>query len=261
MSTTAHGMADDAWAMTAPAGAMAAARPVEVLVAGGLPLLCEALRTALDRRPGVSVLATVGRAASVAEEVGLRRPDVAVVCADLPGWDGIRACEDVKRLEAPARVLVLGRGDDQATLQAAISAGADGYVGTDESVEGLLGAMRRVQRGEAPIPPGMLGTLLRGLIRSRREDDAALGRFTNLSAREREVLALVAAGLDRQAISDQLYLSQHTARTHIQNILTKLGVHSQQEAATFVLDHDLLERFADTERDGLTRRVDAPVRQ
>jgi DNA-binding NarL/FixJ family response regulator len=85
--------------------------------------------------------------------------------------------------------------------------------------------------------------LLRGLIELRREDDAALERFASLGNREREVLVELVAGLDHHTIATKLHLSPHTVRTHTQNILTKLGVHSRLEAARFVFEHDLFSRF------------------
>ena len=89
----------------------------------------------------------------------------------------------------------------------------------------------------------MLGELLHTLIRRRREDDAALARFNRLSRREQEVLGLMVDGLDHQQIAAELIMSPHTARTHIQKVLEKLGVHSRLEAARFALDNNLLERF------------------
>jgi DNA-binding NarL/FixJ family response regulator len=124
-----------------------------------------------------------------------------------------------------------------------LEAGADGYAAEDVGLEGLAEAARRVQAGESVIPEGMLGMLLRSLIRRRREDDAALARFNCLSRREQEVLQLMVEGLDHQQIAAKLIVSPHTARTHIQKVLEKLGVHSRIEAARFALDHDLLERF------------------
>jgi DNA-binding NarL/FixJ family response regulator len=95
----------------------------------------------------------------------------------------------------------------------------------------------------------MLGTLLRDLIVSSREEDVVVDRFASLSKREREVISLVAEGLDHEAISELLYLSPNTTRTHIQNVLRKLEVHSRLEAITLVTRYHLLERFATTESD------------
>jgi DNA-binding NarL/FixJ family response regulator len=218
-------------------------RPVTVVVGAGLLAVVELLQAAFTRREGVNVVGWDLTIPGLVAKVGISRPQVAVVCADLPHWDGIQACADIKRLGPPTRVLVTGLEGDDSTLLSAVKAGADGFVTVGESVDDLVDALHQVSRGESRIPPPMLGALLRGLIDFRREDDAAFERFASLGKREREVLAGLIDGLGDQAIAANLHLSPHTARTHTQNILTKLGVHSRLEATRMVLDHDLFNRF------------------
>ena len=220
-----------------------ASNTTTVVLGGGLPAVLEVLDFALRRRPGVAVLGWDLSVSGTVDKVAARSPDVALVCADHPHWDGIKTCAEIKRLATPTRVIVIGLEADHATLISAVKAGADGYVTVADSVDDLVDAMLQVCRGESRIPPLMLGSLLRGLIELRREDDAALERFTGLGNREREVLVELAAGLDNHAIAAKLHLSPHTVRTHTQNILTKLGVHSRLEAARFVFEHDLFSRF------------------
>jgi two-component system nitrate/nitrite response regulator NarL len=87
----------------------------------------------------------------------------------------------------------------------------------------------------------MLGALLSRLIVHRRQQDEALKRMARLTRREREILALLAEGADNDAIAQELVISPQTARTHIQNVLGKLGVHSRLEAAAFVLQNGIME--------------------
>jgi DNA-binding NarL/FixJ family response regulator len=217
--------------------------PVTVVLGAGLLAVVEMLEVAFTQREGVRVVGWDLTPAGLVERVGRCRPQVALVCADLPHWDGIQACADIKRLKLPTRVLVTGQEGDSSTLLSAVKAGADGFVTSGESLNDLAEAVQQVSRGESRIPPPMLGALLRGLIDFRREDDAAFERFAGLGKREREVLAGLVAGLGDHAIAAQLHLSPHTARTHTQNILTKLGVHSRLEATRMVFDHDLFNRF------------------
>jgi two-component system nitrate/nitrite response regulator NarL len=94
----------------------------------------------------------------------------------------------------------------------------------------------------------MLGALLARLIRRRREQDEAIRRMSRLTRREKEVLALLAGGADNDAIAQALVISPQTARTHIQNVLGKLGVHSRLEAAAFVMQNGILDELATVER-------------
>ena len=213
---------------------MVASDSTTVVLGGGMPAVLDLLDFALGRRPGVVVLGSDLGVQGTVDKVAARRPDVAVVCADLPDWDGIKACSEIKRLGTPTRVIVVGLEGDHGTLVSAVKAGADGYVTVADSVDELVSAPAAgVPRGVA-VPPTMLGSLLRGLIELRRQDDAAFERFAALGSREREVLVELADGLDNNAIAAKLHLSPHTVRTHTQNILTKLGVHSRLEAARFV---------------------------
>lgn len=216
---------------------------VTVMLAAGVPAELEALAFALAKRPGVTVLGWSSAVAGIVEKIAFEKPNVALVSADVPDRDGIAICAEIKRLCPQTRVIVLGPAGDDGVLLSAVKAGADGFVSVDDSVDDLAEAVRQVRRGESYIPPMMLGGLLRGLIQFRREDDAAFERFASLGKREREVLVGMCAGLSDQAIAAKLYLSPHTARTHSQNILSKLGVHSRFEASRLVLEHDLLSRF------------------
>jgi DNA-binding NarL/FixJ family response regulator len=216
---------------------------ITVLLAAGMPTESEALAFALAQRPGLTVLESKSMAGGTVEKVASEKPNVALVSADVPERDGINMCAEIKRLCPQTRVIVLGPEGDDGVLLSAVKAGADGFVSDDDSVDDLVEALKQVRRGESHIPPTMLGGLLKGLIQFRREDDAAFERFASLGKREREVLVGMCVGLSDQAIAARLYLSPHTARTHAQNVLSKLGVHSRLEATRLVLEHDLLSRF------------------
>lgn len=221
----------------------AAPARVRVVVADDRPLVRAALVAALDAEPE---LAVVGEASSREEAVAVVAgclPHVVLVRDDLSGG-GVDTCTALKEAAVPARVAILGARGDREMLLAAIEAGADGYITMDEGLAEVADAVQHLAAGEALIPPGMLGVLLRDLIRRRREEAAAIERVSRLSARERQVLALVAEGLDHEAIAAALVLSPHTARTHIRNVLEKLGVHSRLEAAALAHRCNLLERAA-----------------
>ena len=134
-------------------------------------------------------------------------------------------------------MLVVGDRTERALLLEALESGADGYVSTDASVSQLVDGTKRVGAGDAFVPPQMLGELLRWLIDARRHEEAALERFSRLSRREKEILGLLVAATPLDAIADRLVISPDTARTHVQNLLKKLEVHSRVEAVALAMEH------------------------
>ena len=217
--------------------------PARAVVAMALPLHRESVATALRDHAEV-----VGQAGGVAEALAvLADAGAQVLVTELRlGGTGAELCAAVKADGAlgGVRVVVVGgpRCGEEA-LVAAVHAGADGFVSEDDGLDALRNAVDRVGRGEASIPGAMLGSLLRTLIRDRREEDRAVERFSRLSMREREVAALIVDGLDNAAIGERMYVSPNTARTHVQNILRKLDVSSRLEVASMVNTFGLLERF------------------
>jgi DNA-binding NarL/FixJ family response regulator len=117
---------------------------------------------------------------------------------------------------------------------------------TKESPLADLGAAARsVHRGETVVPGRMLGDLIETLLHRQRTQLEAFRRMSRLTPREREVLGLLTEGADKNTIARALVISPQTARTHIQNILTKLGLHSRLEAVAYVMRNRLLEDHAE----------------
>lgn len=192
---------------------------------------------------GVDVVADVEDAKALVEVSGVQHPDIAVVTPAV--LQDATDLADPVRSEHGCRLLIIGRRAHQADLLRALEAGADGFLPATAPLNELDIALRQVARGETYIPPGMLGGLLRELIERRRQDDSVLRRFTRLSRREREVLALISKGASLSEIASTLFVSHHTVRTHVQNVLEKLEVHSRVEAASLVAEYELLGRFND----------------
>lgn len=131
----------------------------------------------------------------------------------------------------PAETSVLVLGPDRPDLMLdVIEAGAMGYLPSDSKLEVIADAIRAVASGEAVIPPRMLGTLLRRVVQRRRAQKVDQERLDTLTPREREVFDLLAAGLDRSAISEHLFISVGTVRSHLQHLFRKLDIHTQAEA-------------------------------
>jgi DNA-binding NarL/FixJ family response regulator len=220
---------------------------VRILLADEQSLFREAVRVVLTAESDLVVVGEAKDGLQAIAEAERTRPDVAMLDASLPNCDGIRATLLIKERVPECRILVLGDDENQDTLIDALSAGANGYLTKESPLSDLLAATRALHRGETLIPPRMLGGLLARLIARQREQDMAIKRISKLSRREREVLGLLVDGSDNDRIAQALVISPETARTHIQNVLSKLGVHSRLEAAAFVVQNGLLDELAGVE--------------
>lgn len=223
-------------------------RVIGVMIADGQALFREAVKVVLSGQDDLLVIAEATDGYQAVAEAERTCPDIAFLDAELPNGDGISAARQISRQVPSCRVVVVSDQEDEQILMDALEAGASGYLSKRSPLVALVAATRSVHRGEALVPPSMLGGLLRQLIQRRRERDDALRQMARLTRREREVLALLTQGSDNDGIAQELVISPDTARTHIQNALTKLGVHSRLEAAAFVTQNGLLEELAEATR-------------
>jgi two-component system nitrate/nitrite response regulator NarL len=214
--------------------------PIRILIADPHGLFREALRAGLESEQDLRVVGEAGSGPEAIVEIERSVPNVAIVEMDLPITDAAATTTMIKDRIPSCGVLVLGATEDCRRLTEVLDAGANGYVTKESPLADLIGATRAVHRGDTLIPPRMLGPLLTTLLRRKRELDGAHARIARLTRREREVLALLADGADNDYIARMLVISPQTARTHIQNILTKLSVHSRLEAAAFVTQNAIL---------------------
>ena len=207
-----------------------------VLLADSQPLFNEALEALFSRDDVHQVIGRCSSADDAFAHMSSLRPDLVLVDAAL-GLEGspnlvtrmLETCPE-------ARVIVLGDDHDGDLLLAAIRAGAAGVVGKTYGASTVLRVAGAVLAGEGAVPRGMLLELARRMVARDRTPDSPLSR---LSPRERQVLALLSKGWDNARIGRDLFISQHTVRTHIQNILEKLGMHSKLEAATFAMQRSM----------------------
>ena len=167
--------------------------------------------------------------------VGRLHPDVVLVDYGLPDGDGVSLAARIHRQWPTIKIVMVTSLTDERLVLKAVEAGCAGFVTKDRTVDELVAAIQAVADGEALISPLMLNRVLRQL---RRRDDRP---GADLSAREREVLALVCEGMSNPAIAERLHVSHNTVRSHVQNILSKLQVHSKLEAAAVATRDGLVE--------------------
>jgi DNA-binding NarL/FixJ family response regulator len=211
-----------------------------VFLADCQPLFNEALEALISRDGRNEVVGQASTAAQVSEAVIHLKPDLVVIDADLGLTSRPTLVETLVRELAETKVILLAQETDIELLLLAIRSGALGVVGKKSGTQTVLRAVQAVLDGEGVVPRAMLPELFRRLIDlGDRASDTPLSR---LSKREREVLALLGRGWSNSKIGEELFISPHTVRTHVQNILQKLEMHSKLEAATFAMQNDLSTR-------------------
>ncbi|HYJ70286.1 MAG TPA: response regulator transcription factor [Nocardioidaceae bacterium] len=149
--------------------------------------------------------------------------------------------EELRSASAGLGVVVIADADESATLSEAVRAGVRGWVGRDASVDDLVQVIRGVHRGETWFPPAVATKLLDSLLGEERLRRQAWGELESLSSRELEVLRCLMNGLTRQQIAERFVLSPHTVRTHVNNLLRKLNVHSTLAAVSIARQAGLSE--------------------
>jgi DNA-binding NarL/FixJ family response regulator len=214
---------------------------IRVLLADEQSLFREAMRSVLGCQEDVEVVGDVGNGYAAVSEIERLQPDVAVVDAGLQNCSGIRVVGMIAEKLPTCRIVVMSAEEDDDILVEAMSAGASAYVTKSVPLVELIEAVRATHRGETLVPPLMLGRLLHRLVRRRHEADEAQQLISKLTPREHEVLELLAQGADNERIAITLVISPQTARTHVQNIVSKLGMHSRLEAAMFARKAGIVE--------------------
>ncbi len=194
----------------------------------------DALATVLAQRDYVITIA--GSVAETVTAVAVNRPDLCLIDRHFAGVDSVGAIGEMIESSPDTKVLVLSADPDTEGILAALNAGASGYLHKTRGVTALTAAITRVLRGEVVVDVPRGGG---GRPRPAGHDDA-LRLASHLTDRERECLALLVEGLDTAAMARKLSVSRTTVRTHVQSVLTKLGVHSRLEAASYAVRYRLL---------------------
>jgi DNA-binding NarL/FixJ family response regulator len=207
--------------------------PVRVIVADDHQLMREGTAALLGADERIEV---VGLARDGGEAIALaarRKPDVVLLDLNMPQVGGLEACARLRAQDGP-EVLVLTVSDEEPDLYAALRVGAAGYLTKDTPPAELIEAVLAVARGEPRIAPAMASRMLVDLGRPPAAEPDPLD---TLSARERDVLELLAEGLRNREIADRLVIGEATVKTHVRHVLEKLRFRNRAEAAAFAARH------------------------
>jgi two-component system response regulator NreC len=202
---------------------------LRVLLVDDHNVVRQGLRRVLETNADLEVIGEVGTGAAALREAERLRPDIVVMDVSLPDMSGVDVTRALIAQSAGLRVLMLSMHADEAYVAESLAAGAGGYVLKDDDDSELAAAIRTVARG-------------RRYLSSRLADAAGEARASSaLSPRERDVLALIGAGLANRQIAERLAVSINTVETHRRHIIEKLNLHSTAELVRYALRHQLAE--------------------
>jgi DNA-binding NarL/FixJ family response regulator len=213
--------------------------PIRVLVVDDHDLFRTGLASLLASQPDIEVVAQAsgGRmGVRLADEL---RPDVVLIDLRMPDLDGPDATRQILALHPDVRVLVLTAVSDSSDVESALDAGASGFMAKDTPVDSVVVAVRAAAQGVAWLSP-RAAELVLGRVRKRDfEPKLMTASLDRLSARELDVLRLIARGMENAEIAQTLSISPRTAKNHVSNILAKLGLPGRVQAAVYAVRHGL----------------------
>lgn len=204
---------------------------IRVFIADDHPIVRRGIRNLLDTEPGIQVVGEADNGRDAVEKAGQLQPDVVLMDLIMPEVDGIEATRQICSRLPAVRILVLTSFATDDKVFPAIKAGALGYLIKDTDPDDLIDAIRQVSKGEPTLHPVIAQKMLTEIAHPASQIPAE----EPLTAREMDVLKLVARGLSNQEIADELVVSVATIYTHVSNILAKLHLASRTQAALYAL--------------------------
>jgi DNA-binding NarL/FixJ family response regulator len=213
---------------------------IKVLLVDDQELVRTGLRGILRTQFGFDIVGECSDGSEVIAAVRSLAPDVVLMDVRMPVMDGVQATRELRARDGSPPVLALTTFDDDEVLAGVLRAGASGFILKGVSAEDLQRAVRVVAEGGAFLDPAVTGRVLaiyRSAVPRAGGGDAALGA---LSAREREVLALIGQGKTNAEIASTLFVGEGTVKTHINHVFTKLNLRDRAAAVVFAFDHDLV---------------------
>ncbi|MFI8308655.1 response regulator [Streptomyces sp. NPDC085927] len=210
---------------------------VSVLIVDDHPVVRDGLRGMFESAPGFRVLGEAANGVEALERAAALDPDVVLMDLRMPGGSGVDAIRELTRRGARAEVLVLTTYDTDSDTLPAIEAGATGYLLKDAPREELFAAVRAAAEGRTVLSPAVASRLV-----SAVRAPAAAPLSAPPSAREREVLALVARGTSNREIARELFISEATVKTHLTHLYAKLGVKDRAAAVAVAYERGILGR-------------------
>jgi two-component system, NarL family, response regulator DevR len=204
-------------------------KPIRVFLLDDHEIVRRGIADLFESADDLTVVGEAGTAAEALARIPAVHPDVAVLDARLPDGSGIDVCRDIRSALPDVRCLILTSYDDNDAIFAAVMAGASGYLLKEIRGNSLLDAVRQVAAGKSLLDPSVTERLLTRLREGTPRDE----KLESLTAREREILVLIADGLTNRQIGERLFLAEKTVKNYVSGLLAKLGMERRTQAAVY----------------------------
>ena len=215
---------------------------IRLLLVDRRELFREGLAKVMQGKPSIEVVGTCSTGPEAIEKASELKPDVVLMDTELPEGKCVEATNRICELLPETKVIMLTHSIESCDLFAALKAGAQGYVTKDITVEDLIKAVTLAIGGGTIIGAPMAETMLKEFASLETKDPPHAKHIEVLSKREREVLSLVAKGATNREISTALFISEHTVKVHLHNIMQKLHVHNRQQATALAVEDGMTPR-------------------
>jgi DNA-binding NarL/FixJ family response regulator len=228
--------------MNASSAEFTSSRQCRLIIVDDHAIMRDGLCAILESEPDVEIVGTARDGKSAIELVNAEEPDIVVIDLSMPRTDGAQAIRVIKRRHPDIRIVVLTFHKEDAHIHAALEAGADAYVLKDDGRADLLAAVRNVRAGHSYLSPAVCERVVSGYLQAteRGAEVKEAASWEALSAREREVLKLVAEGYKTREIAEYLSLSKKTVEKHRANMMRKLDLHGVSAVTVYAIENGLL---------------------
>lgn len=211
---------------------------IKVLLADDHAMVIKGLRFFLSTQSDIDIIGEAHNGKEAVELAGTLQPDVILMDVQMPDMDGVEATVAIKEKHPEIKIIILTSFVDQETVLPALKAGANGYQLKDIEPDELAETIRAVQHGEKRLHPQATNQLLTHLTDGSPDEKAG---FQELTPREKDVLREITNGRGNKEIADALFITEKTVKTHVSNILSKLGLHDRTQAAILAMKNKWFE--------------------
>jgi DNA-binding NarL/FixJ family response regulator len=211
----------------------ARAKPIALVLIDDNRLLREGIAELIRNQPGFTVLAASADVEEALEKIRESKPDIVLLDFGLENHDSLGLTATIHGEVPEARIVVMGLMPLQEDVADYVRAGASGFVMKDASFDGFIETIRVVAAGGEILPPALTNSLFAQIARNLPALKASLAEANRLTARERQVVDLLAEGLSNKEIAKRMHIAVHTVKSHVHNVLEKLALHSRLEVAAF----------------------------